>query len=402
MLLIIVLFTGCVNGSADSSIEDSTYCRIPHEEQYLNDESKNETEDEPQELPVAVTLRPRADWHEQFAIMHSLELSDAAVFYDTEYVLLVARCAGRFGDGLGWSEFSVMGGTYTDFESGRDLYERINALYTMRRAPVGRYADTRIPGLYRHLFERHVIRLSSDGTRVLTATSVCRYSALIPFLYEAFEGENQLWSFRHEHHYLGFLLYTPTPNMRFASDLNETVFHCMHTGDEVVFPWSSSPVPNFYETRFAYIVQKEGGAVIKIRDVQLDKTVFASNLLVGDLPSIRFQYVGEKYIILNDRLNYYRLDINTGDLYFLFSKPVGTVSPDGRFLAFTSVQPWIARDSSPEHTEHMAGLDTGIFIHELATGKTVFYPVSLAVPEYFGYGIVSWANISGLYALSEG
>jgi len=391
-LMVAVILTGCSGEEFNFPTDSFDYSSNGLDES--NDESPfdDKPEYESHEPLNIVTLQPHAEWHEQYAIMRELELSDADIFYDLEYVLLVKREEGWFTDGKdAWFKFAFLGGMYTDFDSGNALYEMINALYTVRRDPVGIHAETDRAGLFRHLFERHVIGVSSGGTRVLTQTVICEYGGGHPILFEVFEGVNRLTEFTGPP---SLAIMSTTPNKRFTTDTMGRTYVCVQTDNEFTIS-SSEHIFNFDETRFAYSVREDDGVVIKIYDICYGENVFMSDLLATNFVYMR--HLGNNHVIFEHGFNYYKLDIPTNTVTFLFTKPSGVISPDGRFLAFMSVQPW----GLWEHAEYTDGLDFGIFIYKIATGKAVFYPIDVAYSDFW-YSIVSWTNISGLYELLEG
>jgi hypothetical protein len=376
------------------------------ENEMLGDETlEDETlEDEANDLrPPTVTLRPHVDWNEQYTIMQSLELSDADIFSEMEYILFFFFYAGWYTDGKSpWYEYAILGGEYSNFNDGIDLFERINALYTTRRDPVGNHADTQNEGLFRHLFERHVVGLSSDGTRIFTRMSLSRYNHGVgPGFYEVIEGRNRLFELTGEY-WIAFSAITP--NIRFiTTDTMMQTFNSIHADIEITFPRTRERILNFEETRFAYFIQQDEGIVINVLDIHQDEIIFTSDLLITGSGSVWMRHLGENHIVFEDWFNYYKLDMETNTVTFLFTMPRGIISPDGRYLAFASIHPldlWELKES-PELTE---GLDFGIFVHDIFTKETVFYPVDMShayIGDFsdFGYRTISWTNISALYEL---
>jgi len=120
-------------------------------------------------------------------------------------------------------------------------------------------------------------------------------------------------------------------------------------------------------------------------------TIFSSGLFLP-VGVTELLFFDDRYVIFRDCFNYYSLCIESSQFTHMLAKPIGVISPDGRYLAYPSAQP-IDFALNPEET---LGLHFGIYIVDISSNKTMFIPITLQhdYGSLSGYGIIGWTMVA--------
>ena len=380
----------CTTGLGND--RDDEPCEYLHETGY----TARQNDDNDEEILVGnksyTSLNLSISWAEMFNIMRTATLSSHADFSDMKYSILTVRTVGLFTASDNWHEYAIINQSTPCFEYGHALYEKLNSPITIRHAPFGDYADTEEPGLIRLLFERHIVDISSDGMRMLASTY--QGTNLTPnYLFEVIEDEIVIWDYLlydewwfpgHQlSHKFGFHIkseYDPIINAYTNIDTGE-IFSL--PGDVGIF--------NRNETHVAFIQWENRKFTVRIYDIENADVIFSSELFLP-VGVTELLFFDDGHVIFHDCFNYYSLCIESSQLTHMFTKPIGVISPDGRYLAYSSAQP-VDFALNPEETQ---GLYFGIYIVDITSGKTMFIPITLQhdYGSLSGYGIIGWTMVA--------
>lgn len=340
-------------------------------------------------------------------------LSDTNIFRNMQYVALVKDEAGYYTDGGdAWYDFSFLGGEFSTYQKGKNAYESLNRLYYSKRSvdhdyffprislfndakeffdininpqKAKSFADPALKGLYSLFFERHIVLVSSDASRVLCEAFTHDWRD--PNLYEVFENSNMLHSFEAPPYSVD--MPRISGNIRFLSSgkraVNiDTAHQYSISNAEIVFN------ANEDEYMFVDAGNEAGKYTIKIASLESQALKFSQSIQSENIPQIKFfddnQILFSIYTLEHPYSHYYSLDRISHKLSYIATMPEGVVSPDGKYLIYTSLQPPYEHDQS-------GFVELGYYIYNFSSEQTVFYSTNIRLDKSVYAGVDDVSHI---------
>lgn len=408
LFIIMLLFLAGCSQDNEKSYEQATTLPVIKTETTqpsltLSAPGENEQQDQAESYEDYITVSSKLPKH-CTTDFFSLELMDASEFRDMEYVALVKQTGDFYGASEAWYDYAIIGGEIDSYQKGVDYYEKLNVVYSQQREPIGYFSDTEEQGLIRLLFERHVIKVSTDGTKILCETYLGDYNE--DRLYEVFSMNGKYYQYKY---YPGSSDYD-TDWVNVSNTMN---YYMKDRGTNLVdiitgekHSIKKAKIINSSDTIFAcysYNENIEDVISFEIYSIKTGEVLYSSPLIqYNDSDSIWLEYLCDDYLIfsfwndqieLTDMTNYYKLDFATNEIQYLITSHFsGQFSPDGKYFIYSPYD---------YHTLlEIEGKERGFYIYELESGKTALYSTGKI---YEGFGgsneTVCWINKKGIEAL---
>jgi len=367
----------------------------------LSDPSKNEQEDQTESYEDYITVSSKLPEH-CTTDFFSVELTDTSEFRDMEYVALVRQTGASYGASEAWYDYAIIGGEIDSYQKGVDYYEKLNAIYSQQREPIGYFSDTEEQGLIRHLFERHVIKVSTDGTKILCETYLGDYNE--DRLYEVFSMNGKFYQYKFNQGASGYDtdMVNVSNTMNYYKKDRGTNLVDIITGEKHSI--ENANIINSNDTIFArYSLRDKNNAGIEICSIKTGEVLYSSPVIqYTDSDSFFLKYLCDNYLIFslwNDQheitrmTNYYKLDFATNEIQYLITSHIsGQFSPDGKYFIYSPFE-------YPTSLE-LEGKERGFYICEIESGKKAFYSTGKLYEDYNGGNeAVCWINKKGIEAL---
>lgn len=350
-------------------------------------------------------------------------------FETMDYVILIKEGVEQYLEsGDVWYEYALIGGEYDTYEKGRNFYDQVNKSYEIKREIQYHDAIERSLGVgyIQQFYKRNIIGFSADGKRVLLKTLVDpieSYSAL----YEFYDGRTHVSSFLQDDFTNGaYYKRTYTNNMQYITSANGTNggyfcgeiyrFYFIDTlkGDNLLEqknPYFISVYTDKDDTLYYKYESSKNEDYICLYSIPDDTLIYRSEPIEERPVSVTI--LDQKMILgFNSKisnpsdslcyinyLDYFEIDITSGDIKYLFSNGAGEFSPDGKYLAYAPV--------GFRYTE-LIEQNRGYYIYDVEHGETVFIPTyvedrdiktSRCVTGPEVNNVIGWAHKDGVKSL---